>query len=111
MKKNKNWKHVALGIAMAIGVTALGMPVQAAPAPAADHAKKAPIVLEDQGSYGMEADEVEADEEGLCNMRVLGHDMAYILKALETAKKYGVQIPMYENPLFTNFVTRENATK
>jgi len=61
--------------------------------------------------HGMEVDEVEADQEGLCNMRVLGHDMAYILKALETAKKYGIQMPLYEEPLFTNFVARKNATK
>ena len=61
--------------------------------------------------HGMTAKEVEQDGEGLCNMRVLGHNMAYILKCKEAAQKLGVELPKYETPIFTNFVRREDSTK
>ena len=61
--------------------------------------------------HGMDSAEVEEDQEGLCNMRVLGHNMAYIIKALSTAKAAGLPDPPYETPLYTNFVRREDATK
>lgn len=54
--------------------------------------------------HGMTAKEVEQDREGLCNMRVLGHNMAYALKCREAAKKAGIPLPTYEEPVFTNFV-------
>ena len=61
--------------------------------------------------HGMEAEEVEQDGEGLCNLRVLGHNMAYILKCKEAAEKMGVELPKYETPIFTNFIRRENGSK
>lgn len=54
--------------------------------------------------HGMEAKEVETDGEGLCNMRVLGHNMAYFLKCQEAANKAGIPLPTREEPVFTNFV-------
>ncbi|MBR2180102.1 MAG: flavodoxin family protein [Selenomonadaceae bacterium] len=54
--------------------------------------------------HGMTAEEVEQDGEGLCNMRVLAHNMAYILKCKEAAQKLGVELPKFEEPIFTNFV-------
>lgn len=54
--------------------------------------------------HGMEAREVEEDGEGLCNMRVLGHNMAYFLKCREAANKAGIPLPAREEPVFTNFV-------
>lgn len=54
--------------------------------------------------HGMEAKEVETDGEGLCNMRVLGHNMAYFLKCREAANKTGIPLPTREEPVFTNFV-------
>ena len=54
--------------------------------------------------HGMEAKEVETDGEGLCNMRVLGHNMAYFLKCREAANKAGIPLPTREEPVFTNFV-------
>ena len=54
--------------------------------------------------HGMEAGEVEQDGEGLCNMRVLGHNMAYFLKCREAAQRAGVPLPKREEPVFTNFV-------
>ena len=54
--------------------------------------------------HGMEAKEVETDGEGLCNMRVLGHNMAYFLKCREAANKAGIPLPAREEPVCTNFV-------
>jgi multimeric flavodoxin WrbA len=54
--------------------------------------------------HGMDAKEVEKDEEGLCNMRVLARNMAYILKCREAAEKAGVVLPEKETPVFTNFI-------
>ncbi|MBR3723081.1 MAG: flavodoxin family protein [Selenomonadaceae bacterium] len=54
--------------------------------------------------HGMDAKELEADEEGLCNMRVLGHNMAYFLKCQEAANKANIPLPKREEPVFTNFV-------
>ena len=54
--------------------------------------------------HGMTAEEVENDAEGLCNMRVLGHNMAYFLKCREAANKAGISLPKREEPVFTNFV-------
>ncbi len=61
--------------------------------------------------FGMSADEVEEDGEGLYNMRVLGRNMAYFLKCKEAAKKLGVELPKFEPPVFTNFVRRENGSR
>ena len=54
--------------------------------------------------HGMDAKEVEKDEEGLCNMRVLARNMAYILKCKDAAEKAGVVLPEKETPVFTNFI-------
>lgn len=61
--------------------------------------------------FGMEAAEVEQDEEGLCNMRVLGRNMAYFLKCRDAADKAGIKLPQFETPKFTNFVRRENGSR
>lgn len=54
--------------------------------------------------HGMNPKEVEEDKEGLCNMRVLGHNMAYFLKCRDLANKAGLSLPPYETPQFTNFI-------
>lgn len=54
--------------------------------------------------HGMEAAEAETDGEGLCNMRVLGHNMAYFLKCRQAADNAGIPLPKFEPPVFTNFV-------
>lgn len=61
--------------------------------------------------FGMSADEVDQDGEGLYNMRVLGRNMAYFLKCKEAAEKAGVELPKFEEPVFTNFVRRENGSR
>lgn len=44
------------------------------------------------------------DGEGMYTMRVLGRNMAYMLKCREAAAKAGVALPEREEPVFTNFI-------
>ena len=37
-------------------------------------------------------------------MRVLGRNMAFILKCKEVALKNGIEMPKRETPVFTNFI-------
>ncbi|WP_108774512.1 flavodoxin family protein [Lactimicrobium massiliense] len=53
--------------------------------------------------HGFTAEDVEKDLEGLQVMRVLGHNMAFMVKAIADAKqKYG--LPAVEKHIFTNFI-------
>lgn len=54
--------------------------------------------------HGASAEQVKQDAEGLYTMRVLGRNMAYLLRCQEAAKKAGVKLPKQETPVFTNFV-------
>lgn len=54
--------------------------------------------------HGAMPEQVEKDLEGLYTMRVLGRNMAYLLKCQEAAKKAGVALPEREPAIFTNFV-------
>ena len=54
--------------------------------------------------HGQNAEEVEQDKEGLRTMRVLGHNMAYLLKCLEAGKAAGVTRAPQEPPVRTNFI-------
>lgn len=54
--------------------------------------------------HGAKPDEVIQDEEGLYTMRVLGKNMAYMLKCQEAGKNSGVKMPEIEAPVFTNFI-------
>lgn len=54
--------------------------------------------------HGAVSEQVEEDLEGLYTMRVLGRNMAYLLKCQEAAKKAGVALPEREPAIFTNFV-------
>ena len=54
--------------------------------------------------HGSSADDVNKDEEGLQIMRVLGHNMAWLLKCIEAGKKAGIEPPSGEDFLFTNFI-------
>ncbi len=49
-------------------------------------------------------DDVRKDEEGLQIMRVLGNNMAWILKCIELGKQSGVEHPQTENKILTNFI-------
>ena len=54
--------------------------------------------------YGATAEQVMEDAEGLYTMRVLGRNMAYMLRCQEAARNAGVALPEKEAPIFTNFV-------
>ena len=54
--------------------------------------------------HGETPEEVEQDEEGLRTMRVLGHNMAYLLKCREAANAAGVPLPMAEPSACTSFI-------
>lgn len=54
--------------------------------------------------HGNAPDEVRQDAEGLQIMRVLGHNMAWILKCIEAGKKAGITAPETEAKIMTNFI-------
>jgi hypothetical protein len=47
---------------------------------------------------------VEKDEEGLQIMRILARNMAFFLKCREAGLRAGVQLPVQEKIVFTNFI-------
>lgn len=54
--------------------------------------------------HGRDAADVEQDLEGLQIMRVLGKNMAWLLKCLEAGKNAGISLPAQEEKAWTNFV-------
>lgn len=54
--------------------------------------------------HGTSAEQVKQDAEGLYTMRVLGRNMAYLLRCQEAAKRAGVALPKQEPAVFTNFI-------
>ena len=53
--------------------------------------------------HGNTAEEAAQDEEGLQTMRVLGNNMAWMLKCIELGKQAGVE-PVRERKIWTNFI-------
>lgn len=54
--------------------------------------------------HGTKPEDVEKDLEGMQVMRILGKNMAWMLKALETAREHGVALPEAEEKVRTNFI-------
>lgn len=54
--------------------------------------------------HGSNPEEVRQDEEGMQNMRFLARNMAYHLKCKEAAQKAGINPPVQEEVVFTNFI-------
>ena len=54
--------------------------------------------------HGNTPEEVRQDLEGLQTMRVLGGNMAWLLKSIEAGKAAGVTLPEKEPRLMTNFI-------
>ena len=54
--------------------------------------------------HGNTPEEVMKDEEGVQIMRVLGKNMAWLLKCIEAGKKNGVAVPTAEDKIKTNFI-------
>lgn len=65
-----------------------------------------PIVLSRYWNmvHGTAPEQVSQDAEGLYTMRVLGRNMAYMLKCQEAARKAGIPMPEKESAVFTNFI-------
>ena len=55
-------------------------------------------------AHGFTPEQVLADEEGVQIMRVLGKNMAWLLKSIEAGKKAGIAAPEAEKKVFTNFI-------
>jgi multimeric flavodoxin WrbA len=54
--------------------------------------------------HGNTPDEVRQDAEGMHVMRILGKNMAWMLKSIHTAKANGVDAPPSEQKTMTNFI-------
>ena len=54
--------------------------------------------------HGNTPEEVKQDLEGLQTMRVLGSNMAWLIKCIEQGKSAGIPYPEYEKHQFTNFI-------
>lgn len=54
--------------------------------------------------HGFNPEQVREDAEGLLTMRILGRNMAYLLRCKEAAEKAGIPLPEQEPPVFTNFI-------
>lgn len=55
-------------------------------------------------AFGSNSEQVKKDEEGMQTMRMLGTNMAWILKCIEAGKEKGVLPPLHENHVKTNFI-------
>ncbi len=54
--------------------------------------------------FGSNGEQAEKDEEGMQTMRTLGNNMAWLVKAIDCAKKNGIDIPKREVGVRTNFI-------
>lgn len=54
--------------------------------------------------HGNTPEEVKQDLEGMQTMRILGSNMAWLLKCLEAGRAAGVALPEKETPVSTNFI-------
>ena len=54
--------------------------------------------------HGNTPEEVMQDAEGLQTMRVLGNNMAWLIKCIEAGKQAGIQMPEREPRIWTNFI-------
>ncbi len=53
--------------------------------------------------HGSTPEEVLKDEEGMQTMRALAQNMAWLLKSIEAGKNAGIEFPVYEPRIWTNF--------
>lgn len=54
--------------------------------------------------HGSKPEDVKKDLEGLQTMRIIGKNMAWLLKLLENGKENGIKIPEAEEKIRTNFI-------
>ncbi|MBQ7941559.1 MAG: flavodoxin family protein [Muribaculaceae bacterium] len=54
--------------------------------------------------HGNTPEEVVQDAEGMQTMRTLGHNMAWLLKCIDAGRAAGVELPVIEPQIKTNFI-------
>jgi len=54
--------------------------------------------------HGNSPDEVRRDLEGMQTMRVIGRNMAWVLRSIEAGRKAGILLPKTEGRQWTNFI-------
>jgi multimeric flavodoxin WrbA len=54
--------------------------------------------------HGVKPEDVKKDLEGLQTMRILARNMVWFLKCKEAGAKAGIQLPVKEETIFTNFI-------
>ena len=54
--------------------------------------------------FGSNGEQAEEDVEGLQTMRILGENMAWLLKCIEAGKQAGIEPPVLEKKIKTNFI-------
>lgn len=54
--------------------------------------------------HGNTPDEVQKDLEGLQTMRTLGRNMAWLLKCIDAGKRCGIDYPVHETKIATNYI-------
>jgi multimeric flavodoxin WrbA len=54
--------------------------------------------------FGHNAEDVKKDLEGMQTMRVLGRNMAWLIKSIEAGKQAGIELPEHEPRVVTNFI-------
>lgn len=57
--------------------------------------------------HGFTPDDVRRDLEGMQTMRTLAKNMAWLLKCIEAGREMGIEAPVYENRVWTNFIMPE----
>lgn len=57
--------------------------------------------------HGAKPEQTYEDEEGMLTMRILGRNMAYMLKCLKAGRDAGVELPAIEPHVFTNFINKK----
>ena len=55
-------------------------------------------------AHGNNPEEIKQDLEGMQIMRVIGRNMAWLLKNLEAGKKAGIGMPEQEERVRTNYI-------
>jgi multimeric flavodoxin WrbA len=55
------------------------------------------------GVFGKTKEEVRQDYEGMQTMRILAHNMSWLLKCIELGKENNINFPEMEKKVFTNF--------
>ena len=98
MKANKNLQRL-------LSILLSGAMIASAPMSAwADDFTDAAAQVESVQTEENTQDEVQQDAEGIQIMRTLGNNMAWLLKCLEAGKKAGIEMPVDEEKIKTNFI-------